>query len=314
MRKTVIRPKFRMAFSKLEQLGDKAVLLITRDLVPLTTFGITAATQAAIEAATLELKNFPTDEELKADVGHAVELRNQSAEASKVMIREIIARVINKFGDQSSEYRSFGTKGMDDMTLEDLNRCGRRVVRQSTHFLVELGPLGLTQQIIDDLDDMVTDLDDKIDKKVDADMKRNGATSKRVGLGNTLYDIITRVFETGKVYWVSRNEAMFNDYVIYNTPDLEEPEPGQYGAAHGTLSSNPGGVVPENALIFFDGVEVPIEVDNDGEWAFDQIPVICKKVRATADNCTDYEADCEILPDEDVQIDIDMDVAESSPV
>jgi hypothetical protein len=309
MRKTIIHPTFRMSFGKLEQLGDKCEILMNRDAVQLLPFGVDAAKITLVKSLTQGLKDCPTDEELKAAVGKAVELRDKKGEEVKVAVREIMVRAKSGYGEFTSDYRAFGTKGMDDLGDSDFCRCARRVVRVagSAQVLSDLASKGLTLAMVDDLKDKTDEYDALIDRKIDADFARDGATSQRVAKGNSLYAAITEVFDFGKTYWASRDEAMYNDYVIYNTPDLKKPEPGQYGTAFGTLYKTGTTEVPENALIFFDGVEVPIEVEEDGSWEFDQVPVTAKKIRATADDCVDFEADIEILPDGETQFDIEMD-------
>ncbi len=295
-----------MAFSKLEQLGDKIKNLITRDAAQLQTYNVGPATAAAIESATQALKDMPTDEELKADVSYATAKRDESAEQVKTKIREIIVRPRIIYGEHSAEYRSFSIKGMDDMSMDELCRCGRRVVRRCNFYFDELEEHGLTQAEIDALENLVETFDVLIDKKDDAAIERDIATSKRVGLGNTLYTLITEVCDYGKTYWVSREEAKYNNYVIYNTPSQKKPEPGEFGAAHGTLYVENTTTVPANAQIFFEGVEVPILVNTDGTWQFDQIPIMAKKIRAEAENCKNYEADCIITADGDTEINIRM--------
>lgn len=312
MRKSIVHPIFRMAFSALEQLGDTCQNLMIRDATPLLTYGVDATTVATIKALTIDLKDCPTDEELKAAIGMAVEKRDKKGDEVKVGVREIMIRAKSGYGENTSAYRAFGTKGMDDLTASDLCRCARRVVRVANLCLTDLASKGLTQAMIDDLEDKNTEFDTLIDAKVDADHARDGATSARVKKGNALYAAITEVYDFGKNYWITRDEAMYNDYVIYNTPDMKAPQPGQYGTAFGNLYKTGTTDVPENALIFFDGVEVPIEVEEDGSWEFDQVPVTAKKIRATADDCADFEADIEILPDGETEFDIEMDPLDDS--
>jgi hypothetical protein len=307
MRKSIVHPIFRMAFSDLEQLGDTCQSLMVRDAVPLLTYGVDAARLTLVNTLTDDLKNCPTDEELKAAVGIAVEKRDEKADEVKVSIREIMIRAKSGYGEHTSEYRAFGTKAMDDLTASDLCRCARRVVRVASLCLADLSSKGLTQAMIDDLETKNQAFDSRIDAKIDADHARDGATSARVKKGNNLYVEISEIYDYGKNYWVTRDEAMYNDYVIYNTPDMKKPEPGQYGTVHGTMYKTGTTEVPANSLIFFDGVEVPIEVEEDGTWEFDQVPVTAKKIRATADDCADFEADIEVLADSETEFDIDID-------
>jgi hypothetical protein len=298
-----------MSFGHLEQLGDKCVLLMNRDATQLLSFGVDAAMVTLVKNLTQDLKNCPTDEELKAVVGIAVRKRDEKGDEVKVGVREIMSRAKNRYGEFTPEYRAFGTKGMDDLDHSDFCRCAHRVVRWSgsAPVLSDLAQKGLTQDMVDDLKTKTDEFDVLIDNKIDADITRDGATSQRVAKGNKLYAAITEVFDYGKTYWASRDETMYNDYVIYNTPNLKKPEPGQYGTARGTMFKTGTNEVPANGLIFFDGVEVPIEVEEDGSWEFDQVPVTAKKIRATADDCLDFEGDIEIIPDGETEFDIEMD-------
>ena len=64
----------------------------------------------------------------------------------------------------------------------------------------------------------VTGLDDKIDVQDTAIRTRNESTQVRVEMANVLYGIIVELFDFGKDYWYTRNEAKYNDYIIYDTP------------------------------------------------------------------------------------------------
>ena len=315
MRKNIVTPVFRMSFADLAQQGDKVAYLIGRDAAELATYGVDAARLALVKADTLALKDFPPDVFFQAAVSAAVENRDGAAVDIKDRVRNIMVRARSSFGDDSANYRAFGTKGLEGMKHNDLFRCGRLVVYAAGIFFAQLHAKGMEQLEIDDLKAVLVQYDNFIDEKNIAVIKRDLATSQRVALGNKVYAHVTEIFDFGKTYWGSRDEAKYNDYIIYNTPDLKKPEPGQYGAVHGTMVRTDNGVVPDNGLVFLDGVVVPIEVDEDGYWEMDTVPVICKKIRATADNCTDMEADIEILPDDDINFDILMEpIAPITPV
>lgn len=215
MRKSEVTPLFQMSYADLMQLGDKADDLITRDLVELTPYGVDATFQSDLATMTQELKDFPTDEELQGDVSDLTETKDAAADAVKVDIRSIMVRAKNGFGESSAKYRRFGTKGMDDMTDNDLVKCGKRVVRTATLFLTQLASKGLTATMISDLNDKVTIFDDAIDAQDDAIRLRDTATEDRLELGNELYKKIVELFDFGKDYWVTRDEAKYNDYIIY---------------------------------------------------------------------------------------------------
>lgn len=224
-KKEVVRD-YTFSDADLAQLGDKSVELITRDLVELDTYGINNDDKNWIADTTEEFKNFPTDVELEGEVSEKTEVKDEAADVVKVDVRSIMVRVSNAFGVKSAKYRKFGSKGMDELDDNDLHRLGNRVVRVATGYLAELEEEGLTQGIIDALNDKNVVFDDTIDAKDEAVRARDISTEDRIELGNSLYNKIVKVFNAGKNYWVNKDEAKYNDYVLYESGSSgEEPPP-----------------------------------------------------------------------------------------
>ena len=213
-KKEVIRD-YRMTDADLAQLGDKAVGLIERDLAQLDTYGIDDEDKDWIADTTEAFKNYPTDEELEGEGSEKSEEKSEAADGGKVDERSSKERGSNGFGEKSDKYRKFGTKGMDELDDNDLHRLGSRVVRVATGYLAKLEEEGLTQDIIDALADKNKVFDDAIDAKDEAVRERDISTEDRIELANSLYAKIVKVFNAGKDYWVNKDEAKYNDYVIY---------------------------------------------------------------------------------------------------
>ncbi len=218
MRKSEVKPIFNQSFADLMQLGDKADDLMERDAVELLPYGVDATFRSDTATLTQDLKDFPTDEELQGAAAEQTEIKNESADVVKVLIRSVMVRAKNAFGESSAKYRRFGTKGLDELTDNDLLKCGKRVVRTATLFQVPLSAKGLTPAMIAALNTKVTTFDDDIDAQDDAIRQRDNATEDRIELGNALYKKITELFDYGKDYWITRDEAKYNDYVIYDQP------------------------------------------------------------------------------------------------
>ncbi len=218
MRKSEVKPVFNMSYGALMQLGDLAVALITRDAAELATYGIDAATKTFISTTTEALKDFPSDEEYEGHAMVTTETKNKTADDLKVVVRSIMVRAKNGFGENSGKYRRFGTIGMNEMNDNDLLKLGKRVVRVATIMQPALADKGLTVAIIADLNVIVTQFDTSIGAQDDAIREREIATEDRIELGNLLYKKIVEVFDSAKDYWVTREEAKYNDYIIYNIP------------------------------------------------------------------------------------------------
>lgn len=218
MRKSEVVPLFQMSFADLMQLGDEGDSLIERDAAELLPYGVDADYRTDLANLTQELKDFPTDEEFQGDVTDLTEIKDTAADAVKVAIRSIMVRVKSGFGDNTGKYRRFGTEGLDRLDDKDLVKCGKRVVRMATLFLSQLAAKGLTLAMITELGTKVTTLDNALDAQDDAIRLRDSSTEDRIELGNELYKKIVELFDYGKDYWITRSEAKYNDYVIYNTP------------------------------------------------------------------------------------------------
>lgn len=215
MKKQSDNRNFSMSYPALMQLGDKAVSLINRDAAELAIYGIDGTVLFFINTKTQELKDFPTDDEFLGAVTDATEIKDALADQVKVAVRSIMVRAKNGFGEGSGKYNRFGTLGMNNLSDIELLQCGKRVVRMATLFLPLLAAKGLTQQMINDLATSTAQFDNAIDAQDDAVRLRDSNTAERAELGNLLYNKIVEVFEDGKDYWFTRNEAKYNDYVLY---------------------------------------------------------------------------------------------------
>ncbi len=216
MKKNEFKPDFHMPYSALMQLGDKAVLLAQRDSAALSLYGINEEYINLLKEKTRALKDMPTDEELLAPVSISTAEKNDTADAIRTAVRSIMIRAKIVYGYNSPEYNYFGVKGLDRMNDNALHRCAKSVARTAEENLTVLSEKGLTQEEITALKNRTQDFDHCIDTKDEAVRKRDMATAQRLMLGNELYKLITEVFDYGKDYWYSRDEAKYNDYIIYD--------------------------------------------------------------------------------------------------
>ncbi len=313
MRKTLEKPDYRMSIPDLVGLKDKTTLLIDRDSTILAAYGIDLTTVTFLTDTTTELMNLPADIYLKGQVSVLTQLRDTTADKVRVAIRDIVLRPRLKFGENSAEYRSFGTAGMDNLDPMHLYFCASTVVQVAGLYLSQLTDQGLTQAMLDNLTALNATFHQAIIDKVKAVGLRDLYTEKRITIANLLYNRIVQICDVGKTYWFDKSEASYNDYVIYNTPTLKKPEPGQYGSIHGSVLRADNNEVPESSFVFIDGVEAPIVPDEDGDYEMDMVPVGNRHISATAEECEDFAGDVEIVADEDIEYNILIQPVESPP-
>ena len=97
-------------------------------------------------------------------------------------------------------------------------------MRLATKYLPSLTEKGLTQTIIDNLSTILLAFDSSIDSKAAAIENRDESTQERITIANTLYSQIAEVFDYGKEYYYPRDEAKYNDYIIYDSPSSNSSE------------------------------------------------------------------------------------------
>jgi len=79
--------------------------------------------------------------------------------------------------------------------------------------------------MLDEIDATSSILDDAIDEQRQIMSVREAKTFEREETANEIYSLIAEVCEVGKKIWDGKNQAHYNDYVIYGSTDaIEEDE------------------------------------------------------------------------------------------
>ena len=63
----------------------------------------------------------------------------------------------------------------------------------------------------------INSLDSAIDDQHEAIKIRDNAVNDRIVLGNHLYSLLVVLATKGKLCWIDVNEALYNDYIIYQS-------------------------------------------------------------------------------------------------
>ncbi|MCX6153292.1 MAG: hypothetical protein NT007_03945 [Candidatus Kapabacteria bacterium] len=100
-------------------------------------------------------------------------------------------------------------------------RFGVGIARE---YLTDLTSVGLTDAMIDDLEDTAQLMEDSMNEIATAQETRDIKAVERIEKGNELYALVSRYCEIGKYIWEDVNEAKYNDYVIYGSSGLGKPQ------------------------------------------------------------------------------------------
>jgi hypothetical protein len=224
MKKKVVDFIFNLKLAVLLTLTKAKISFIRRDLTEFEKFGIKEVNLTALEALILELENIPSDQEFLGDQIEATQGKDTFAEILRESMRSIFQRAGNKFGVKSGKYRKFGNDDVSHIEGGSLSYAALRVKRVAAGLLADLASEGLTQAHIDELETNLTTYNTKLGEQEDAISDRDIATEDRAEKANAIYSLLVKYCETGRRIWVGKNEAKYNDYIIYNTPSGEPEE------------------------------------------------------------------------------------------
>lgn len=222
--------EYRFPDAELYRMAKGYISCAERDQEQFTPRGYPAERLQALMQNCMDFMDIRQDEELLGDVMIATYNRDTVAEELRVHLRSVRAMALNALGQQRAAYRAFGFTGMDGLNAEALWFRGRRVVREATANMDALAPEGLTEARLEAINQTLERLLQAITACEEADAGRDKVTEQRVDAGNALYREIVRLCNTGKDLWISTNEALYNDYIIYNTPaGKKEEKEGEIG-------------------------------------------------------------------------------------
>jgi hypothetical protein len=201
----------------LSLISTQIMFAIGRDLTDFDGFGgMTATTITDLDTLTTNFNDIPTDEYYEGLKMVKTEQKDEARALLNTKISEMMALVGLKYGKASARYRHFGITAITAQTDEQIQRSCANVIRCATLYLLDLASVGVTQARIDELETLKANLILGLDEQGFAIRDRDIATENRISAGNTLYDALIGFMNVGKAFWKSRNEAKYNDYVMYD--------------------------------------------------------------------------------------------------
>lgn len=232
---------YRMTDSELTVFTQHICDSMTRDISEFAAYGVLEANVTSLQALCDAFEVFPTDEYINQEYLSAVEARDNILTELQVIIRAMALRVELKWGKKSPKYKSLNISDLSQISVDAYITRARMVHAFMTENLLVLSSEGLTEAMLDDMEDKIQELDDAIRETIDKTSYRMEKTTERVTKGNQLYELVSRYCEIGKRVWDKVNPAFYNDYVIYDsTPPgpLTAPANLQYDQISGRISWN----------------------------------------------------------------------------
>jgi hypothetical protein len=221
-KKEMIVAKFNFSFSFLKQLADDLLATMERDSVEFADRGFNETKKTAFQNAIDAVENFPTDLELLGVKMSTTEVKDAARISLETQMRTVFLAAKNTFGEKTGKFREFGEVQISKQTDSDLVRSAKMMIDTATKYVANLAEEGITATKIEQIATTRSELDTAIDEQKKAIKNRENATETRIILANDLYDLVVKYADTGKDIWITKSEAKYNDYVIYNTPSGAE--------------------------------------------------------------------------------------------
>ncbi|MCX6156037.1 MAG: hypothetical protein NT007_17960 [Candidatus Kapabacteria bacterium] len=221
-----LRRDFAMSNYALSAFATNIISFMTRDSTEFTARGVTSLMRTAFQTLITAFGVFPSDEEYKGLVTIEVEAKTVLRSSIIIKVQSISGYVEQKWGIGSGQYKRLAIAGFHKMGDDEFLFRSREVVRIATEYLTDLTPIGLTHDMIDDLEDLTNGFQSKMQSTSDAKALRDIKTRERIEKGNELYSFIVKYCKIGKLIWENVSSSKYSDYIIYETsyPVLPKPQ------------------------------------------------------------------------------------------
>lgn len=261
MKNKLRKRDYKMSDADLVQLSDIFKLRGIRDLAELSRYKLDVAwfadfsTKRDIFAAT------ESDVALMGDVTTATQKKDAARELLLDAIRDIagIAKIV--FKENDGKYRSFGVEDLSNQSDNEVSRIATGVATRALMYFSEMEVRGLTQEDLDNFALLKQDFDNKIDAKRQQVFSRDISANARIAHGNALYEMLVMLADIGKLYWASRNEAKYNDYIIYKNIAKQAPQFETEGTvvAMSGISTSVSGISDNTEITLKNTSDVPLQ-------------------------------------------------------
>ena len=208
---------YRSSDGTLEQTADDLVNSAERDETALLELGFTEDDRNEIVAARQEFSDAPSDYFLMGAMMTATQTKNALRKQLSHDTRHITGLAKLHFGADSGAYRQFDNKEISRLSDNDFARACKGVVEAATMYAAEMAEEGFTAPKLAAYVALRQSFDDALDAQRRAIKNRDQAVTERITLGNNLYTLLVKLATKGKLCWIDVNEALYNDYIIYQS-------------------------------------------------------------------------------------------------
>lgn len=209
-----IKRKYMLTDTDLYSHGGYICGLLREDLTDLQDYGLSEEKITELEELLKEFSRNPFEKESVNDIKSLISEKGRIRLELVDKTRLMSLRVLLKWGRKSQQYKRLEIDYLTAKTDDELLICSRNVVSKMKEYLPQLLDYGLTQELIDELENLTADFE-KINLDIaDAKIQRKENTIKRIELGNQVYELLMLYMTIGKNYYYERNSARYKRYKI----------------------------------------------------------------------------------------------------
>ena len=219
-----------MSYAGVYDLGKEKIAFAKRDAIRFQEFGYNSDKIAETEALVEQLRTTERDAELLGEQVRKTHERNTLDTLVRANIRKIQVRLETVYSESNPTFLSlFKVSDLSKITYSELILEGERILRKCRTYSSELTVNGITETLVNEFENVLSQLrETSIDQKLKV-ADRDYASGNRLQLANNVYKQIFDICAIGKAIWIDENEALYNDYVIYenqySTPEVTEEVP-----------------------------------------------------------------------------------------
>ncbi len=201
--------------AELCMLVSDMVIRMTRDSAQFLTRGVTAANITTFETLGNAFEVFPPDDVYLGEIKELTDEKDELRANCTVLIQNISGYYDQKWGIGSGKYTTLSIDNLQTKGDDSFLVACRNVVSRATADLSALTSIGLTQLMIDDLEDEAQLFEDKRNALTTAREFREQQTYLRIQKGNELYELLTKYSKIGKLIWENTDPIKYDEYILY---------------------------------------------------------------------------------------------------
>lgn len=215
MKKKRLQRNYSMSDIKLLAVAVNLRLALERSLEELSIFGLTAEKIQDFKSLINDFNYFDADLIITSDIMIATNVKKARFFELKEQIRKMALRFQLKWGAKSSQANNLGITGMNNLIDDSLIMLAKRVLEQLNLHFEELATDGLTQEMIDNYENLINLAETALNNQKNQINLRNEKTIERIQKGNELYNLVTKYSEMGKKFYANISSSKYKAFVIY---------------------------------------------------------------------------------------------------